>query len=82
MGFYGFKSKVGLTETDSFFRYLFALGSVSKTIVKRFWVYDPLEDVIVEKRFRDLIGQALGDCFSFKRNTFQELLGDVSNIIF
>lgn len=30
-----------LPESDYFFRYLFALGSLSKTEIKRFWVFNP-----------------------------------------
>jgi hypothetical protein len=44
-----------LTERDVFFRELFALGSVGRTRIKRFWVFDPAAEA-VEKRFRKLLG--------------------------
>jgi NAD-dependent SIR2 family protein deacetylase len=34
-----------LPETDSFFRYLYALGSESSTRIKRFWVFNPDSEV-------------------------------------
>ncbi|MCI0439983.1 MAG: hypothetical protein L0177_12760, partial [Chloroflexi bacterium] len=52
-----FVSGYSLTETDSFFRYLFALGSVGMTRLKRFWVFDMDQSGVVEKRFRNLLGQ-------------------------
>ena len=48
-----------LPETDSFFRYLFALGSESSTRIKRFWVFILDKTGAVEKRFRELIGRGL-----------------------
>jgi hypothetical protein len=51
-----FVSGYSLSETDLFFRYLFALGSVGQTLIKRFWVFDPDTSDEVNKRFRALIG--------------------------
>jgi hypothetical protein len=49
-----FVSGYALSETDLFFRYLFALGTVGQPLIKRFWVFDP--DSGVNERFRNLIG--------------------------
>ncbi len=54
-----------LPETDSFFRYLFALGSESSARIKRFWVFDPDTNGNVEKRFKDLIGRGLENRFQY-----------------
>jgi hypothetical protein len=43
-----------LPETDSFFRYLYGLGTVGGEPLERFWVLDPSE--VVHRRFRDLLG--------------------------
>lgn len=75
-----FVSGYSLTPNDSFFRYLFAIGSVGKTLVKRFWVFDPDESGEVKNRFNNLIGQAIKDKFLFEKKTFQDLLGEVSNL--
>ncbi|MGB8991348.1 MAG: hypothetical protein WCD80_04775 [Desulfobaccales bacterium] len=52
-----------LPETDLFFRYLFALGSESDTRIRRFWVFNPDNDV--EGRFRDLIGRGIEKRFKY-----------------
>lgn len=54
-----------LPETDSFFRYLFALGAESSTRIKRFWVFDPDWDGTVEPRFRTMIGRGIENRFKF-----------------
>ncbi len=68
-----------LTETDSFFRYLFALGSVGSTRIKRFWVLDPDGRGIVEQRFRALLGPGAENRFRLVRTTFAKLPGLVAN---
>jgi hypothetical protein len=41
-----------LPETDVFFKHLFALGSVGRSLIRRFWVINPDPDGSVESRFR------------------------------
>lgn len=77
-----FISGYSLTPSDSFFRYLYALSSVSNTLIKRFWVYDPAENDVIENRFRELIGQQIENCFEFKRANFFEMISRISNIRF
>lgn len=48
-----------LPETDSFFRYLFALGTDSSTRLKRLWVINPDYDGSVQERFRDMVGRGV-----------------------
>lgn len=67
-----FVSGYSLTETDSFFRYLYALGSVGKTLIKRFWVFDPNESV--RSKFVDLIGSGAEPGFRFQKSTFSEAI--------
>lgn len=64
-----------LPETDSFFRYLFALGSESKSRIKRFWVFDP--DAGVEERFRELIGRGIESRFKFFRFEFKNAVPNI-----
>jgi hypothetical protein len=59
-----------LPETDMFFRYLFALGTISATRLKRFWVYDPDSTGTVESRFRGLLGPTTLRRFRFIPLTF------------
>ena len=57
-----FVSGYSLTETDSFFRYLFALGSVGSARIKRFWVFDTDQGGgKVEQRFRTLRGPGIAE---------------------
>jgi len=65
-----------MPETDSFFRYLYALGSQSTTKLRRFWVFDPDPDKSVEQRMKTLIGQGIErHAFNFIRNTFEDATG-------
>lgn len=77
-----FISGYSLTPSDSFFRYLYALSSVSNVLIKRFWVYDPAEGNEIENRYKDLIGQQIENCFEFKRSNFFEMISRISNIKF
>lgn len=61
-----------LPETDLFFRYLYALGTVGKAHIRRFWVFNPDKNPQVEKRFRDLIGKGIEDRFEYFPKTFSE----------
>src|SRR5262249_24599334 len=45
-----------LPDTDLFFRYLYSLGTVGDTLLKRFWVFDP-DKSSVSKRFERLLGE-------------------------
>lgn len=66
-----------LPETDSFFRHLYALGTISDARVKRFWVINP--DKTVETRYQSLLGQAVRSRFSFYDKTFSESVNFVRN---
>lgn len=43
-----------LPETDQFFRYLYSLGAVGRSGLRRFWVVNPDSDL--ESRFKALCG--------------------------
>jgi hypothetical protein len=67
-----------LPLTDQFFRYLYALGTIGATRLKRFWVYNPDHSGEVERRFRDLLGQAATSRFRMMKNEFCEAIGLVA----
>jgi hypothetical protein len=48
-----------------FFRYLFALGTVGDAHLRRFWVFDPDPEGVVEQRYRRLIGRGIERRFRF-----------------
>jgi len=54
-----------LPESDLFCRYLFALGTVGKAHLRRFWVFDPDLERVVEKRYGRLIGKGIERRFKF-----------------
>lgn len=70
-----------LPETDSFFRYLYALGSESATRIKRFWVFNPDDEGGVEKRFRELIGRGLENRFQYHPVEFVNALPRIAQAL-
>lgn len=69
-----------LPESDAFFRYLFALGTLSKEEIKKFWVYDPNNDGTVKSRFEKLVGNGIRHRFKYYSMTFNEMLYKVRGI--
>lgn len=64
-----------LPETDQFFKYLYAIGTIGPTRLKRFWVFNP--DSEVEEHFRSLLGQAVLSRFTFFPKTFEQMFPEV-----
>jgi hypothetical protein len=65
--------------SDSFFKYLFALGSVGDATIKRLWVFDPAESDEVEKRFRELIGTGIESRFRMFKQRFSEAISIIGD---
>ncbi len=63
-----------LPETDSFFRYLFALGTIGTTRIRRFWVCNRNTSEDFEERYKRLIGQGIADRLQFLSMSFEEAL--------
>lgn len=70
-----------LPETDSFFRYLYALGSDSSTRLRNFVVVDPDNNNEVMKRFQGLIGRGIEKRFFPIKLTFEESILSISVIL-
>ena len=68
-----------LPETDQFFRYLFALGTMGDTLIKKFWVFDPEQTNKVEERYNQLLGQMSRNKFQCVRITFANAIGYLKN---
>jgi NAD-dependent SIR2 family protein deacetylase len=64
-----------LPETDQFFRYLYALGTVGGSGLKRFWVVNPDPSVLV--RFEMLCGPLAKSRFRFLPVTVQQALPEI-----
>ncbi len=67
-----------LPPSDQFFPMLYALGTVSQTLLKRFWVFDP--DKSVEDRFRKMLGEAASQRFTYFQKEFRESLGYLTRL--
>ncbi len=68
-----------LPETDSFFRYLFALGTESPTTIRNFLVVNP--DATVFERFKGLIGRGIESRFQGIEGNFSQALNQISDIL-
>ncbi len=66
-----------LPDTDQFFRYLYALGSISSTILKRFWVFDPDPSGSVRQRYESLLGPGARDRFRYFEEPFNKAIQTV-----
>lgn len=67
-----FVAGYSLPVTDSFFRHLFALGSVGKTALRRLVVFNP--DKTVDQRFRSLLGPGALARYEFHPLKFDECI--------
>jgi hypothetical protein len=57
-----------LPDTDYFFHYLYALGTMGKSRLKEFWVCNP--DSQVDKKFQGILGQQARDRYRFLDEKF------------
>jgi NAD-dependent SIR2 family protein deacetylase len=68
-----------LPETDKFFHYLYALGSIGQARLRRFWVFNP--DTGVEAHFKRILGPAALDRFRFVPSKFAVALTEIRNAL-
>ena len=61
-----------LPNTDEFFRYLYALGTVGNQLLKRFWVFNPDDSGEIESRFKKLLGPGAETRLRYFPKTFKE----------
>lgn len=69
-----------LPETDIFFKYLFALGTVGKVLLKGFYVIDI--DKKVDERFQKFLGPGISEKYEFLSGDFHHNLSQIKNILF
>ena len=67
-----------LPETDKFFEYLYALGSIGTARLKRFWVFNPDEGR--KRNFQGLLGQGASSRFKFFPMGFEQMFDHVRPI--
>lgn len=63
-----------MPETDAFFRYLYALGTVGQVMLKRFWVFDIDNSGIVKQRFSNLLGPGAKARFDYIEKPFADAI--------
>ena len=73
-----FVSGYSLPESDHFFRYLYALGTVGDLRLKKLWVFDPNGEV--GGRFHSLLGQAALPRFEFFPSDFESMFGHIAKL--
>ena len=71
-----------LPESDLFFRYLYALGTVGKAPLKKFYVINPDGSNEIENRFNKLLGPGAIQRFKYFPLTFEHGISEISNAIF
>jgi len=70
-----------LPETDSFFRYLYALGSESKKRLRNFVVINPDDSGVTKERFLQMVGRGVEGRFTYIPKTFNNALADIERYI-
>lgn len=68
-----------LPESDAFFRYLYALGTVGQSPLKKFSVYNPDPTGTVEKRFQAMLGPGALARYNYVRQTFSDAISTIKN---
>jgi hypothetical protein len=63
-----------LPESDAFFRFLYALGTVGDHMLKNLWVCDPDKSGVVQGRFEALLGPGAKRRFKYHPVTFAEAI--------
>ncbi len=68
-----------LTETDVFFRLLYALGTVGGAPLKKIEVFNPDNSVETRKRFESLMGSGAIARFDYKQFDFSQSISKIKN---
>jgi hypothetical protein len=69
-----------LPETDSFFRHLYALGSVGSSTLRRIIVFNPDQSGETDRRFRALLGPGSTARYEYRETTFEGAIGGIQNL--
>lgn len=69
-----------LPETDAFFRLLYGLGTVGKTPLKTFTVYNPDDSGSTEKRFKEMLGPGALARFNYRQLYFDKSINDIQSM--
>lgn len=68
-----------LPQSDTFFRYLYALGTVGESTLRRFWVINKDDSGLTEKRYKELLGPGAEQRFEYKLKRFDQIIPDIQS---
>lgn len=63
-----------LPETDMFFRYLWAVGSLGTSRIRRFWVFDKSPSAALDERYRTMIGPLVAPKYVLIKAEFGDVM--------
>lgn len=66
-----------LSETDAFFRLLYALGTASNTPLKRIEIFNPDSGDDIRKRFESILGYGAKARYKYNAIEFQDAIGTI-----
>lgn len=69
-----------LPETDSFFRHLYALGSVGATPLRKIAVFNPDSTGVTDARFQALLGPGAKARYEYHLSTFEQAIGHIRTL--
>lgn len=69
-----------LPETDSFFRHLYALGSVGTNPLRRVEVFNPDSTGSIDERFRGLLGPGAASRYKYHEMTFEKSIAYIEQL--
>jgi len=69
-----------MPETDAFFRYLYALGSVGDNPLKQITVYNPDDTGQIKGRYKDMLGPGAIGRFNYVPKKFNEAIPEIKRI--
>ena len=69
-----------LPETDSFFRHLYALGSVGQSPLRRIAVFNPDNSGATDSRFRALLGPGASARYEYQPMTFEQAIPHIKGL--
>ncbi len=69
-----------LPETDSFFRHLYALGSVGTAPIRRIAIFNPDESGVIDSRFKALLGPGAIARYEYHAMTFATAISHIKGL--
>ncbi|RFC30753.1 MAG: hypothetical protein DID91_2727704778 [Candidatus Nitrotoga sp. MKT] len=69
-----------LPETDSFFRHLYALGSVGTVPLRRIAIFNPDDSGVIDSRFQTLLGPGASARYEYHTKTFAQAIAHIKTL--